>query len=184
MHPRPGSRLPARCRSAASEPNVLTLDYLDVTAGGETKKNVYCYQACQFAFQKNGMPQNPWDSAVQFRDELITKKFPPESGCEATYRFTIEGEVPKPLGSSSSGPTCTRSPATASRSAPRRTQWWLDKSFGRIDITAAAKTGENAVTIKAVAVHDLSRIGAGLRAGRFRPETGRRRLRRSRRPRR
>ena len=76
---------------------MLTLDYVDVTAGGETKKNVYCYQACQFAFRKNGMAHNPWDSAVQFRDELITKKFPPESGFEATYRFTIEGEVPKPL---------------------------------------------------------------------------------------
>ena len=26
--------------------------YFDVTAGGETKKNVYCYLGCQFAFQK------------------------------------------------------------------------------------------------------------------------------------
>ena len=42
-----------------TEPNVLTLDYFDVTAGGETKKNVYFYQASQFAFQKNGMPHNP-----------------------------------------------------------------------------------------------------------------------------
>jgi hypothetical protein len=27
--------------------------------------------------------------------------------------------------------------------------WWLDRAFGKIDITAAAQTGENAVTIKA-----------------------------------
>ncbi len=132
-----------------TEPNVLTLDYLDVTAGGQTKKNVYCYLGCQFAFQQNGMSQNPWDSAVQFRDELITKKFPPDSGCEATYRFTIEGEVPKPLHVVVERPdlyaiTCNGKPL-----APEKDSWWLDKSFGRIDITMAAKTGANEVTIRA-----------------------------------
>jgi len=66
-------------------PNVLTLDYV----GGESKQNIYFYRANQFAFQKNGMDRNPWDSAVQFRDELITKTFPPDSGFEATYRFKI-----------------------------------------------------------------------------------------------
>ena len=33
--------------------------------------------------------------------------------------------------------------------AARKGAWWLDKAFGRIDITTAAKVGENAVTIKA-----------------------------------
>jgi len=130
-------------------PNVLTLDYVDVTAGGETKKNVYCYQANQFAFQKNGMDRNPWDSAVQFRDELIAKTFPADSGFEATYRFTIEGKVPRPLHVVIERPdlyaiTCNGKPVEAERDA-----WWLDKSFGKIDVTAAAKPGENTVTIKA-----------------------------------
>ena len=93
----PVSRPPGRLQIRRLEPNVLTLDYVDVTAGGETQKSAYFYQANQFAFQKNGMDRNPWDSAVQFKDELIRKKFPPDSGFEATYRFTIEGAVPKPL---------------------------------------------------------------------------------------
>ncbi len=143
------------------EPNVLTLDYLDVTAGGETKKNVYCYPACQFAFKQNGVPQNPWDSAVQFRDELITKKFPPESGCQATYRFTIEGDVPRPLHVVVERPdlyavTCNGKPLV-----PEKGSWWLDKSFGRIDITAAAKTGANEVTIRArpfTMYHELAAV--------------------------
>ena len=131
------------------EPNVLTLDYVDISAGGETKKNVYCYRANQFAFRMNGMSANPWDSAVQFRDELITKKFPTESGFEATYRFTIEGQVPKPLWIVIERPdlytiACNGKPVTA---VPDR--WWLDKAFGKVDIAAAARVGENAVTIKA-----------------------------------
>jgi len=78
-------------------PNVLTLDYVDITADGETKTNVYFYGASQFAFQKNGMPRNPWDSAVQFKGELITKRFAPESGFTANYKFTLATAVPKNL---------------------------------------------------------------------------------------
>ena len=43
------------------------------------------------------MPRNPWDSSVQFKDELISKTFRPDSGFEATYRFTIEDRVPEQL---------------------------------------------------------------------------------------
>jgi hypothetical protein len=131
------------------EPNVLAIDFLDVTAGGETKKGLYVHKAGQFAFQKNGMDRNPWDSAVQFGDELIARKFPPESGVEATYRFTIEGDVPKPLWIVIERPdlytiTCNGKPVTT-----KKDQWWLDRAFGRIDITAAAKVGENEVHLKA-----------------------------------
>ncbi len=128
---------------------MLVLDYVDVTAGGETKKDVYFYPANQFVFQQNGMSGNPWDSAVQFRDELISKKFPAQSGFEATYRFRIEGRVPDPLQIVIERPdlytvTCNGRPVAAADGS-----WWLDKSFGKIDVTSAARVGQNAVTIKA-----------------------------------
>ena len=129
--------------------NVLTLDYVDITAGGETKKGIYFYRASQFAFAKNGMPRNPWDSSVQFKDELISKTFGPDSGFEATYHFTIEERLPQRLAIVIERPdlytiTCNGKPVSAKKGA-----WWLDKAFGRIDITKAAQIGENAVTIKA-----------------------------------
>jgi hypothetical protein len=43
------------------------------------------------------MERNPWDSAVQFKDELIRKTFPAGSGFTASYKFTIEEAVPKDL---------------------------------------------------------------------------------------
>jgi len=130
-------------------PNVLTLDYMDVTAGGETMANAYFYAANQFAFKKNGMERNPWDSAVQYKDEIITKKFPADSRVEATYRFRIEQTVPANLAIVIERPdlyaiTCNGRPVSA-----RKGDWWLDKSFGRIDIASAAQVGENLVTIKA-----------------------------------
>jgi hypothetical protein len=155
------------------EPNVLTLDYVDITVGHETKRNVYFYEAQQFAFQKNGMARNPWDSAVQFKDELIAKRFAPDSGFTASYKFTLQGAVPKNLALVIERPdlytlTCNGQPIAAK--ATRRTSrsiapsappshaggytaefkdWWLDKAFGKIPIAAAARPGENVVTIKA-----------------------------------
>jgi len=130
-------------------PNVLTIDYVDVTAGGQTKENVYFYAANTFTWQQNGEEGCPWDRAVQFRDELITKKFPADSGFQATYRFTIETQVPDPLSIVIERPdlytvTCNGKPVEA-----KEGDWWLDKSFGKVDITSAAKVGENAVSIVA-----------------------------------
>ena len=131
------------------EPNVLTLDFVDVTAGGDTQHDVYCYAANQFVWRKNGMERDPWDSAVQYKDELISKKFAPDSGFEATYKFTLESAVPKNLTIVIERPDlytirCNGQPIQA-----RAGEWWLDKAFGRIPIAAQARVGENHVTIKA-----------------------------------
>jgi hypothetical protein len=151
------------------EDNVLTLDYVDITAGGVTKKNIYFYKACQFAFIQNGMERNPWDSAVQFRDEFISRTFSPDSGFEATYQFSIERQVPERLFIVIERPDlysvkCNGKTVVSRASRPRSkggtpsvqrgqdgrdTEWWLDKSFGKIDIADTAVVGDNAVTITA-----------------------------------
>ncbi len=131
------------------EDNVLTLDYVDVTAGGETRKNLYFYRASQFAFAQNGMPRNPWDSSVQFKDELIGKKFDPNSGFEATYRFTIEEQLPERLSIVIERPDLYTIACNGKKVSAGNNAWWLDKAFGRIDITKAAQLGENVVTIQA-----------------------------------
>jgi len=130
-------------------PNVLTLDYVDITAGGESRTNIYAYQANQFAWKANGLQRDPWDSAVQFKDEFISRKFPATSGFEASYRFVIKGEVPKNLEFVIERPdlyqiTCNDRPVHV-----RPNAWWLDKAFGRLSLSAAACSGENVLTIKA-----------------------------------
>jgi len=130
-------------------PNVLTVDYVDVAAGGEALENVYFYKASRFVFQKIGLERNPWDRAVQFRDELIKMRFAPDSGFEAAYRFHIEKRLPDQLWivierSDLYDITCNGKTIAAGERA-----WWLDKSFGRIDITKFARLGENTIKIKA-----------------------------------
>jgi len=130
-------------------PNVLTIDYMDLKIGDETANDLYFFVAAGTVFKKHGLNQNPWEKAVQFRDELITKTFPTDSGFEATYKFFIAQRVPENLFVVIERPdlytiTCNGKKVTATPG-----QWWLDKSFGKIDVSSTAKVGENAVTIKA-----------------------------------
>jgi hypothetical protein len=130
-------------------PNVLTLDYMDVTAGGETRQGQYFYDANQFAWQKNGLERNPWDSAVQFKDELISKKFPPGSGLQASYRFQLEGDPPAGLAIVIERPDLYAITCNGQAVTPAPKAWWLDKAFGKIPLASVARAGENVVTIKA-----------------------------------
>jgi len=131
------------------EDNVLTLDFVDITSGGETKKNIYFYKASQFAFAQNRMGRNPWDSAVQFRDELISRTFDAGTGFEATYKFTIEQQVPGRLCIVIERPDLYEIKCNGKTVSAMKDAWWLDKVFGKIDITDAAVVGENTVTITA-----------------------------------
>lgn len=153
---------------AVNEPNVLTLDYVDVTAGGETKNALHFHNAAEFVFQKNGIEHDPWDHAVQFSDELIRKTFAADSGFEVSYRFAIEGDVPKDLSivierSDLYDITCNGKPVSAQPG-----QWWLDRAFGKIDIAGVAVTGENVVTLKAAAFSMFHEIASAYVLGDFR----------------
>ncbi len=134
---------------ARAEPNVLTLDYVDVAAGGEKRENIYFFQAAQFVFQRHGLKGNPWESAVQYQDEILRRPAAPDSGFEAGYRFTIEQPVPGDLElvlerADLLTVTCNGRPV-----APQPGAWWLDRAFGVVPLGEAARVGENIVTVRA-----------------------------------
>lgn len=131
------------------DPNVLVLDYVDVACQEETREAIPAVVAGHWLYAKHGMNRNPWDRAVQFKDELITQTFPAGSGFTATYRFTIEGQIPDNLFAVVERAdlyriTCNGRPVAASGG-----DWWLDKSFGKIDIASAARVGQNVLKLEA-----------------------------------
>ncbi|MCC6155012.1 MAG: hypothetical protein IT367_14700 [Candidatus Hydrogenedentes bacterium] len=130
-------------------PNVLTLDYLDLKIGDKEYPKQYMYAAARLAFQSVGLPEDPWDHAVQFNDELIRMTFPKDSGFEATYHFKVRGSIPGSVHAVVERPdlyaiTCNGAPVTATPG-----DWWLDRAFGKIDITSALREGNNTLTLKA-----------------------------------
>ncbi|MDR2345823.1 MAG: hypothetical protein LBE18_07125 [Planctomycetaceae bacterium] len=131
------------------EDNVLTLDYVDVKAGNEELKNIYTWAANRFVFQKHGRGGNPWDNQVQFKDELITKKFPENSGFEAAYHFTLQESIPKNLTIVIERPDLYKIYCNDKEVKAVPNAWRIDKSFGKIDLSGVAKIGENKVKIVA-----------------------------------
>jgi glycosyl hydrolase family 106( putative alpha-L-rhamnosidase) len=132
------------------DPNALPLDFVDLKIDNESQEAVYVCNAAKTIFQKHGLPAgNPWSRAVQFRDELITKTFPDDSGFSASYRFTIEDALPESLEIVVERPdlytiTCNGKPVAATKDT-----WWLDKAFGRLNLSELATVGENVVTLTA-----------------------------------
>ena len=141
----PGSPMTIRRQG----PNVLVLDYVDITAGGESMPGSYFFSAQNFAFKQNGKDGNLWSKAVQFRDEFITATFPSDSGFSATYRFHIQQQIPETLAIVIERSDLYSISCNGRSVQTNEGEWWLDRSFGKVDIASAAQVGENEVTITA-----------------------------------
>lgn len=158
----PGESLPvsgpAEIRPCA--PNVLTLDFVDVRAGEKSLQGVHYSRAAEFAFQQHGLDHNPWDHAVQFKDNLTRNTFPAESGYTATYRFKVSGAVPGGLKVVVERPELYTITINGKSVSATPGEWWFDKSFGVIEIGELAQQGENCVVLVAKPFSMLHEIAA------------------------
>jgi hypothetical protein len=130
--------------------NVLTLDYCDLTIDGKTEKDLYFYEAQLRTFKAHGLDRNPWDSAVQYRTNILDQdRFPAESGFEASFHFDVgAGFVKMPFAVVVERPHLFKVFVNGQETSPLDGQWWLDKAFG-VYAGAAGKLGRNTVTLKA-----------------------------------
>ena len=132
-------------------PNVLTLDYCDLRLGGKLEKDLYFYEAQRKTFHHHGLDRNPWDSAVQYKTNILDlDKFPASSGFEADYWFEADPGVN--LGSLQlvvERPTVYHVSVNGHEINPVEGKWWRDRAFGVFDIGALAATGKNKITLNA-----------------------------------
>ena len=134
-------------------PNVLTIDYCDLVLGGKTEKDLYFYDAQRKTFQFHGLARNPWDSAVQYKTNILDlDKFRANSGFEAVFWFTaVKGDAfdyaslkavverPEAFGVSVNGHEVKPLPGA----------WWLDRAFAVYPIGPYVVAGKNRITVKA-----------------------------------
>jgi hypothetical protein len=129
----------------------LTLDYCDLRLAGKIEKDLYFYDAQHKTFQHHGLDRNPWDSAVQYKTNILDlDKFLPNSGFEADFWFEAAAGVD--LGSLQvvvERPQLYHVFVNGREVKPAEGKWWLDKAFGVFDIGSFAVTGKNRVTLKA-----------------------------------
>jgi hypothetical protein len=131
-------------------PNVLTLDYCDLTLGGTTEKNLYFYDAQLKTFRHHGLDRNPWDSAVQFKTSILDKdRFAPDSGFSADFPFRVaDGVRTGSMQAVVERPALFQVLINGRPVAPLKGQWWLDRAFGVFDIGAAVQSGDNVLTVR------------------------------------
>ena len=128
-------------------PNVLTLDYCDLTLNGQTEKDLYFYDAQLKTYKANGLDRNPWDSAVQYKTNILDKdRFSKDSGFEATYRFSLAAGTPNRIVAVIERPKLFQVFINGKKAEPIPELWWLDKAFGVFPVDARA--GENTITLK------------------------------------
>jgi hypothetical protein len=154
--PRPSfEEVPGRGATSVEReaPNVLTIDYCDLVMGGKTERDLYFYDAQKKTFVFHGLSRNPWDSAVQYKTNIIDlDKFPPDSGFEAVFWFTaIKGDAfdyaalkavverPALFGVSINGRDVKPIPG----------EWWLDRAFAVYPIGPFVVAGRNRITVRA-----------------------------------
>jgi hypothetical protein len=132
-------------------PNILTLDYCDLTLGGKTEKDLYFYEAQLKTFRHHGLDRNPWDSAVQYKTNILDKdKFAPDSGFEAAFNFDVaEGVNPASIQAVVERPELFQVSINGQKIGPVKDRWWLDRAFGVFEIGNFVKPGNNQVVLKA-----------------------------------
>jgi hypothetical protein len=134
----------------AEQPNVLTLDYCDLALQGKVEKDLYFYDAQQKIFQAHGLPNNPWDSSVQFKTAILDRNhFTPDSGFEAMFRFSAsDGVNVQSLRAVVERPELYRVFVNDLELRPLADHWWLDRAFGLFDIGLLVRPGENTIRLK------------------------------------
>jgi hypothetical protein len=134
-------------------PNVLTLDYCDLVLGGKTEKDLYFYDAQKKTYQAHGIDRNPWDSAVQYKTNIVDlDKFPAGSGFEAVFAFrAVKGDARdfEDLKAVVERPGLFRVLVNGREVPPEPGEWWLDRAFGVFPIGAHIVSGRNTITVKA-----------------------------------
>ena len=133
-------------------PNVLTLDYCDLSLGGKTEKDLYFYEAQLKTFKHHGLDRNPWDSAVQYKTNILDKdKFAPGSGFEAAFNFEVaDGVKTASIQAVVERPELFQVFVNGQKVGPVKDSWWLDRAFGIFSIGAFVKPGNNQIVLKAM----------------------------------
>jgi len=132
-------------------PNVLTLDYCDVTVGGQELKDTYFFNASDAIFRHYGFEGDPWSGAVQYKTSIVDRdSFPPESGFEAGFAFRVEpGVATGSMQAVVEHPELWEVAVNGQVVKPRPGRWSLDRSFGLYDIGAAVVSGPNRLSLHA-----------------------------------
>lgn len=133
------------------KPNVLTLDFCDLSLAGETFRNLHNCDATDKVFRYYGFANgNPWNTSVQFKTETVDRDtFSVNTGFNVVYHFLTEG---KPDLSDAmivvERPSLWNVFINDQKISANKDEWWLDKDFGVFHCGNFIKDGDNTIALE------------------------------------
>lgn len=130
--------------------NELMIDFCDLQFKDTLLKDCHTFMASRIAFQRHGFNKNPWDHQMQFKNRIIARDtFAKGTGFTATYRFIIgEGiDYKKFRAVIEQGQLWKKITINGKAIQPVKGKWWLDRSFGVLEIGGYLHAGENELAL-------------------------------------
>lgn len=132
--------------------NVLTIDYVDLSVGGATWKNIHTLEAGSEVFKNAGFKEgNPWFMAIQYKQNILERDTFSTHGFTVAYRFVVDA------GNSDFGnvklaverPWLYTIKLNGQVVAPKGKDFIFDKDILLIPTEGRIKNGENTVELAA-----------------------------------
>jgi hypothetical protein len=139
-------------RAERRQPNVLGIDFCDLTLGGNDLPAQHVYHAADTVYKYHGFTDgNPWNTSVQFRRQTVDRDtFPAGSGFRARYWFTVAENLSNAgMQAAVERPHLWRVRLNGQIIEPLPGRWWLDRNTALFDIGSGVVPGRNSIELEA-----------------------------------
>jgi hypothetical protein len=132
-----------------TDANVLTVDFCDLYIDTVKLFDMHVFDAADRAFKYHGFRDgNPWNTSVQYKDNIIRRDTFTTGGFRAVYKFTLsEGCEVKGMQAVVERPWLYKVSLNGKEIRPTQNRW-LDREMRLFDIGKEAQTGENSLTLE------------------------------------
>jgi hypothetical protein len=132
-----------------TEPNVLTVDFCDVYFDSIELADQHVLAAADRVFRHHGFDRgNPWNTSVQYKDNIVRRDTFTSGGFKAVYRFVLDkGCDTRGMQAMIERPWLYRVSLNGKTIHPVR-NGWLDREMRLFDIGSEAQTDENLLALE------------------------------------
>ncbi len=130
--------------------NVLTIDFCDLQLGKETFRDLHMFDAADKAFKYHGFRDgDPWNTSVQYKDNIVRRDTFKTGGFKAIYHFTVAGDFDMSgMQAVVERPHLYKVTLNGKEIKPEPGKWYLDRAMGVFSIGNAVKKGTNDLAIE------------------------------------
>ena len=129
--------------------NMLAIDFCDLQLDKEIFSDLHVFDAADKAFKHHGFSDgNPWNTSVQYKDNIVRRDTFKTGGFKATYRFTVSGDFDmNGMQAVVERPYLYQVTLNGKEIIPEPGKWFLDRDMGVFAIGNVVQKGENELTI-------------------------------------